>query len=489
MNDVYDDDMSLDDIDRQMAELQARIEAKAAIRAAAEVDPRDAEIAELRALVASQAADTAAQEKAVRVAALRSEIEMLKAAAGQAEAGLNAQLKELGATENKKVTFQNMAEAEADEPALEWLIEGIFERRKTVVLIGPPGHGKSTVAFDWAASIASGKNFHGKQVQQGAVFYLAAEDDAGTKARSNAWRVHNSVNLNTCPLYIASCTFHADAEEDVAEVEQVIAGIREQTGARPSLIVIDTLSCCFSGDDENNSAEMAKFLAGVTRLRNGLDVTVLILHHPTKSNVKNARGSGSLQGHVDREYFVVKDEKSGIIEFSPGKLRGVYSGPRAFALQSVDLQLFERDGTPTGYHKLDNFSIVMRSCVLEETELPEDDEDFELKPKKLTKDDRAWELLKFMVADAGGPVDMSEWRTEVARQGICDISNFARTRKNLVGAGRVVEEDGKVYAPGGEVSLQRAADAKDATGGGCSRPGLHSVRMTDYSSKCSSLTS
>src|SRR4051812_37793236 len=64
-------------------------------------------------------------------------------------------------------------------PPPEWLIEGVIESSALGVLYGPPGCGKSFAALDWALSVATGKAWHGREVRQGAVVYVAGEGTTG----------------------------------------------------------------------------------------------------------------------------------------------------------------------------------------------------------------------------------------------------------------------------------------------------------------------
>ncbi|TXI80661.1 MAG: hypothetical protein E6Q39_02265, partial [Crocinitomicaceae bacterium] len=57
----------------------------------------------------------------------------------------------------------------------DWLIHGFFESDSMSLLFGDPAAGKSFVAIDLAACIATGKDWHGHKTKQGAVIYIAGE--------------------------------------------------------------------------------------------------------------------------------------------------------------------------------------------------------------------------------------------------------------------------------------------------------------------------
>src|SRR4029079_9871616 len=54
-----------------------------------------------------------------------------------------------------------------DLPKPEWLVDGALPARSLILLFGDTGVGKSFLALDWAASIATGTAWHGRPVKQG----------------------------------------------------------------------------------------------------------------------------------------------------------------------------------------------------------------------------------------------------------------------------------------------------------------------------------
>jgi hypothetical protein len=65
----------------------------------------------------------------------------------------------------------------------DWLVFGFMERDSLNSLFSDPGVGKSIVAVDLAASAATGQDFCGNFVKQGAVVFIAGEGQNGLKRR------------------------------------------------------------------------------------------------------------------------------------------------------------------------------------------------------------------------------------------------------------------------------------------------------------------
>src|SRR5205814_2418170 len=69
--------------------------------------------------------------------------------------------------------------------------------------------------------------------------------------------------------------------------------------APPILIIIDTLARSISGFEENSSQAMSTLIGMTDRIRSALGAAVLFIHHTTKSNKREERGSGHLRGAAD----------------------------------------------------------------------------------------------------------------------------------------------------------------------------------------------
>jgi hypothetical protein len=75
----------------------------------------------------------------------------------------------------------------------EYLIDGLIESSSLVQMFGDPGAGKSFLALDVAACVATGKAFHGLEVKQGPVIYVAGEGYNGIRRRLTGWEINQLI--------------------------------------------------------------------------------------------------------------------------------------------------------------------------------------------------------------------------------------------------------------------------------------------------------
>ena len=197
----------------------------------------------------------------------------------------------------------------------DWLIHGFFESDSMSLLFGDPAAGKSFVAIDLAACIATGKDWHGHKTKQGAVIYIAGEGMNGIKKRFKAWSLHNKTELNNAPLFVSERSAQLSDEALAKEAADVVSGICSEWNVTPALIVIDTLARNFGAADENSTRDMNAFISNVdSLLRIPYNACVLIVHHAGHGDKNRGRGSSALKGALDAEYSVVKHNRTSAIE-------------------------------------------------------------------------------------------------------------------------------------------------------------------------------
>ena len=203
----------------------------------------------------------------------------------------------------------------ADIRPTDWLIHGFFESDSMSLLFGDPAAGKSFVAIDLAACIATGKDWHGHKTKQGAVIYIAGEGMNGIKKRFKAWSLHNKTELNNAPLFVSERSAQLSDEALAKEAADVVSGICSGWNVTPALIVIDTLARNFGAADENSTRDMNAFITNVdSLLRIPYNACVLIVHHAGHGDKNRGRGSSALKGALDAEYSVVKHNRTSAIE-------------------------------------------------------------------------------------------------------------------------------------------------------------------------------
>jgi hypothetical protein len=209
------------------------------------------------------------------------------------------------------------------------LIESWLDQGTLAVMYGDSNAGKTFVALDMAFHIAAGRPWMGCDVEQGDVVYVAAESGLSVQKRIMALRLRHGI-VGDVPLWVVPCP--VDLLDPEADTQGLIDLVRETTGGRARLVVIDTLSRAMAGGNENASEDMSSFVRNCDRIRVAVGATVLIVHHNGKDASKGARGHSSLRAATDTELEI----RDGLI-LATKQRDGEMRKPLAFGLEVVEL--------------------------------------------------------------------------------------------------------------------------------------------------------
>jgi len=172
-----------------------------------------------------------------------------------------------------------------------------FLYRDTLARInGPSGHGKSFVALELAACVASGRAWHGRTVSRGLVLYVLAEGAAGANARLQAWRLR--AGLERHDVAVLTSPVQTGGPDWPAFVDW--CGKR-----RPALIVLDTQARVTEGLEENAAKDMGQAVGAWEALRAATGACVLLVHHRGLRG-EHGRGSTAVRGAMGTELDVSK---------------------------------------------------------------------------------------------------------------------------------------------------------------------------------------
>jgi len=86
-------------------------------------------------------------------------------------------------------------------PPVTWLVNGLIPKQALAMVYGEPGGGKTFTALDIALTVAHGAQWHGHEVAQGQVFYVAGEGVGGFRKRIGAWHQHHEFE-EEAPFYL-----------------------------------------------------------------------------------------------------------------------------------------------------------------------------------------------------------------------------------------------------------------------------------------------
>ena len=244
----------------------------------------------------------------------------------------------------------NFARADSIElRPVDWLIKGWLVRDTLAALVAPSGAGKSFLAVDWACRVATGKPWYGRDVQQGAVFYLAGEGRQGLRKRIAAWESFHREPIARAPLMIADGLPVLADDINAAGVINAMNEAAEElffhSGCEPQLVVIDTLARAMAGADENSAQDMGALIGSLDWMRREWGCTVLVLHHTGHAAADRARGSSALYAALDSEFLIKPGDNAFSLKASKCK---DWRPPEPLPLRWAEVEIAVPNDDPDG---------------------------------------------------------------------------------------------------------------------------------------------
>ncbi|QNK00731.1 AAA family ATPase [Dyella telluris] len=231
----------------------------------------------------------------------------------------------------------------------DWLIDGWLVKDTLAGLVAPSGACKSFLAIDWACRVATGSLWFGRNVKQGAVFYLAGEGRTGLRKRIAAWERHNGISIEGAPLFLADslpilCEDYAHVGI-INSIEDIAESIFFDSGCDPELIVIDTVARAMGGANENSSEDMGRLIRACDSLRTRWGATVLTVHHTghDPNNQERGRGSSAYKAALDSEMVIKPGDPDFTLKATKAK---DWAEPTPLTLRRVpvEIELPQLDG-------------------------------------------------------------------------------------------------------------------------------------------------
>lgn len=183
-------------------------------------------------------------------------------------------------------------------PALAWRVRGVLPKAGLAAIYGPSASGKSFLAFDLAAAIASGERWFDCRVHAASVVYVVLEGEAGFKLRAAAWEMSRCRTLDA-DMHLVLQPFALTQPQDVADLAAAIP-----SGA---VVFIDTLNRAAPTADENSSRDMGQILEAAKALQGLTGGLVVLVHHTGKDTTKGLRGHSSLFAAMDAAIEVSRE--------------------------------------------------------------------------------------------------------------------------------------------------------------------------------------
>jgi hypothetical protein len=318
-----------------------------------------------------------------------------------------------------------------------YLIDEMIETDCLAMLFGAPGSGKSFLAIDWSCSVATGTPWLGREVKQGAVFYLAGEGHAGLSRRLAAWQSHSGINLEPAPLFVSKVPAQLKEWRSASAVIAAIERLSTDHGT-PALIVVDTFARNMGSGDENSNSDVSQFVNNIDQMRARLGCVVLLVHHTGHMEAERARGASALPAAIDAN-FRMDSKTSGITLVNVKAKEDELAKPIALVLEQLELPDW-----------LDAKGRVMKSAVLVSGVSSSATTE---KALSQVQNDAIRAFHKAApehgLLDADGHfagLHIEAWRTEVYRTSTADTPEakkkaFQRVRAELVKQGQVSVDD------------------------------------------------
>lgn len=214
---------------------------------------------------------------------------------------------------------------------LSYAVEPFIRSSSLYTLTAKTGSGKTALLIVMALAVAAGrKDILGREVTQGRVAYIAAENPDDLRMRIKVAASHLNVDLTDLGQHLTILDCRVRPEELVAKMQALAT---EQPFA---LTMIDTLAAFFDGKDLNDNVQGGEFMRRIRRLTRIIGLpSVIVASHPVKNAPDDKLipyGGGAILNEVDGNLTLTK--AGGLIKLHwQGKLRGLEFSPALFRIE------------------------------------------------------------------------------------------------------------------------------------------------------------
>lgn len=232
-------------------------------------------------------------------------------------------------------------------------VEDVLSDGCASVIYGASNSGKTFFAIDLAAHVATGREWQGKEVEQGAVIYIALEGRTGAVNRIKAMR-SRGILPKGAPFFLCFSAVNLLHPDHPEAIKRMIKKQSEVAGIPVRFVIIDTMARAMAGGEENSGKDMGEAVKSIDAVKESTGAHVCIIHHCGKDAAKGARGHSSLRAAIDTEIEVIHPEGDIYRTASVVKQRDLATiAPLVFSLELVNVGI-NRRGKP------------ITSCVVKE---------------------------------------------------------------------------------------------------------------------------
>ncbi|MFI6903064.1 AAA family ATPase [Nonomuraea sp. NPDC050394] len=185
-----------------------------------------------------------------------------------------------------------------------WLVENLIERGRSIALYSPPKAGKSLLALEIAAALATGRPVLGQPARPPErVLYVDIENSQADIVERLTNLGYGPNDLKVLQENLIYFSFPSLPVLDSASGGQHLLALAKHH--RPVLVVIDTVSRVIEGS-ENDADTFANLYRHALAPLKGMGISVIRLDHSGKDLEKGQRGSSAKGADVDAVWLLVK---------------------------------------------------------------------------------------------------------------------------------------------------------------------------------------
>src|SRR5258708_17136702 len=216
--------------------------------------------------------------------------------------------------EDKKVlpfkTLNGLALKNAAPNKIPALVDGLLLQVGTSMLVGKPKNGKSSLAMQLAVSVAEGRDFLGKRVENpGDVLYLMLEGPLGV-VQQNLKKLGYTEKHGTVSVVHEQMPYRGT--EGLERLEATIKSL-----PKLRLVVVDPAPKLLRLIDSFDPGEVGVAIEKLEQIAKNHKLHLMFLVHAKKKETDDAgdaaMGSTSFRGGTDSNFFMVKSDAQRIL--------------------------------------------------------------------------------------------------------------------------------------------------------------------------------
>jgi hypothetical protein len=241
------------------------------------------------------------------------------------------------------ITFRPIHEIIAAPTQVNWLLRGILEERTIAIVAGRRSSFKSVIVLHWLMILAV----------RGVPVFMVSAEGAGLARRIEAWlKVHApKVDPVSLSFYVHELRVDFNNPKVVAEVRTAII----ESGMKPKVLAIDTLSKNSGTLDENSNVDVKRFIGGLdTAIRTPLGLTIILVAHTGHGDQTRVRGASAIEADTDAALIVNRRGKDRVVTVGRNRFKDAPEMPAlVYHAEVIDLGRLDDAGKPVT-------SLVMR---------------------------------------------------------------------------------------------------------------------------------